>query len=347
VSGFLLERSICVETHLGDVRPDIWTIILAASGAGKTFTKNKITKGLSEALSTMEFDGTGIVSAAAFVQALAKKPRGLWIRDEWAQYMQAIEQPGGPMSDMRDYLLRLHDNADISRETKKETITIESPALTILGLTVIDTFHRFVTIESMLDGTMQRFGVVVAHDDPTRHFLDYPLWDVKTSGWEESWKEIVEATQPKYFADPDMMQKIFGASYQALYNEAIPESFYRRILWKAIKYALIYHVIRADSSPQLNSEDFGWAARVVSMHIDDSAWLIGDHSLSGLERILARADEINARCIETKGRPATARDLIAGIKNITSAQQANQILSMTVVNYMPPRGKIGGRPEGF
>ena len=356
ISGFLLERGVYVETEEGNILPDIWTVILASSGAGKTYTQNKISSGLSETMKEIEFPGTGIVSSAAFVQALSRKPRGLWVRDEFAQQLKAMEQTNGPMAEMKDVMLQLYDNADISRETKNDTVVVENPALTILGLTVLETFKDYVTAESMLDGHAQRYGYVVAKQDPQRPWRNYPLWKVKNVEWKDSWEKIVQALQPTYRVDPIMMQKVFGASFQALYNEAIPESFYRRVMWKATKYALIYHVMRADASPELTSEDYGWAARALSLHIDDAAWLIGDHSLSSLERILARAEEVNQRCLETKGRPATARDLISGVKSISSAQQANAILSMIggeqstpkQSSALKPQTKIpGGRPEGI
>lgn len=328
ISGYLLDRGIYVDTELGHIHPDIWTVILASSGAGKTYTQKTITKGLSDTMKDIEFNGTGIVSSAAFVQALSEKSRGIWVRDEFAQFLKSMEQDGGPLADMKDYLLRLYDNSEITRKTKNDLFTVEDPALTILGLTVLETFKDYVSAESMLDGFAQRFGYVIARNDPTRPWRNYPLWQVNNSAWKGAWEGIVEAVQPAYRTDPGMMQQVFAASFQALYNEQIPESFFRRLIWKATKYALIYHVMRADPSPDLTAEDFGWAARAISIHVDDVAWMIGDHNLSALERVLQAAERLDQHYRQTKGRRVKARELCQGVKAITSAAMANQILAM-------------------
>ena len=329
ISGFLVRRNVVVETDaLGPILPDIWTVVLASSGAGKTYTENKITKGLSTALSEIEFNGTGIVSGAAFVAALEKQPRGLWVRDEFAQFLKAIEQQQGPMSEMKDYMLRLYDNATISRETKQETITVEKPALTILGLTVLETFSQHVTMESMLDGFSQRFGYVIAKADPDRPWRDYPLWRVDSSGWDSRWHEIEASVQPKYFVNDELMMQAFAASFQCLYNSHIPESFFRRLMWRATKLALVYHVMSGDASPWLTATDFGWAARALSIHLDDAAWLIGDHNMSPFQRLLQSAETVIANIWEKEGRQATARDLIRGCSAIKTAEQARNILSI-------------------
>lgn len=330
VSGYLLHRGVCVESEMGLIRPDLWTVILASSGAGKTYTQKQITKGLSEAVGEIEFAGTGLVSAAAFAQALSEKTCGLWVRDEFAQFLKAVEDKTGPMAEMKDYLFRLYDNDNIERRTKKDILTADDPALTILGLTVLETFKDFVSAESMLDGFAQRFAYVVAKADPDRPWRNYPLWTVDNRTWAADWLKIEAAVQPSYTVDDTTMQQAFGAAFQALYNQYIPESFFRRLMWRASKYAVVYHVMRADPSPALTSEDFGWAARAIQHHVNDTAWLIGDHNLSSLERVIQAAEKLDQRYMAEKGRHVTARELVAGCRSITSTPMARQILDMII-----------------
>ncbi|MBF0398691.1 MAG: DUF3987 domain-containing protein [Desulfobacterales bacterium] len=328
LSGYLLNKNINLILDDMLIKPDVWTVVLASSGAGKTYTEKKISNGLNEVMKDIEFRGTGCVSSATFVDRLSEKPHGLWIRDEFAQFLKQIENPNGPLSDMKDYLLRLHDNSTISRETKKNgNIEIEDPALSILGLTVFETFKCYVTTESMLDGFAQRFSYVIAEADPTRHFLNYPLWQIDNKSWQLRWDNLVKKIQPAYYGNKDSITA-FSTSFQTLYNQQIPESFYRRIMWKAHKYAMLYHVLKEDISSELKAEDYGWAARALSLHIDDAAFLIGDHNISAIERIIQSAEKLYDKIAVTKHREATARDLISGVNAIKNAGQANAILSI-------------------
>ena len=326
ISGYLLKKGVTVKTSAGNIKPDIWTVVLAASGAGKTYTQNRIKEAID--MDSFSFDGTGIVSAAAFVQKLSTTPTGLWVRDEYARFLNLIEQETGPMGEMKDYMLRLYDNDKISRETKDETIEAKSPALSILGMTVLDTFSQYVTAESMLDGFAQRFAYVIALADPERPWTEFPLWKVDSSTFTPKWKEIEEAlVHTHYEADEDVMEPAFRQSFQMLFSEIVPESFYRRLMWKANKYALIYHVLKCDKSQKLTSEDYGWAARLISLHVQDAAHLIGDHNLGSLERVLVKAEEIAGR-VKLTGKTVTARDLVRGVSAIKTTAQADQILKM-------------------
>ncbi|MBF0398635.1 MAG: DUF3987 domain-containing protein [Desulfobacterales bacterium] len=333
VSGYLLINEINLDICGKKIIPDIWTVILASSGAGKTYTENEISDGLIEVMKKIEFQGTGCVSSAAFINELKDKPRGLWVRDEFAQFLKQIENPNGPLSEMKDYLLRVFDNAEIQRKTKKDgLITIQCPALSILGLTVVETFKNYVTTESMLDGFAQRFCYVVAESDPQRHFLDYPIWRIENKSWQKRWEKIIKSLHSQYYSSEDLISA-FAGSFQVLYSQKIPESFYRRIMWKAHKYALIYHIIREDVSKDLKAEDYGWAARALSLHIDDAAYLIGEHNLSPLERLIQAAEKIFRKSMIDTGKPPNPRDLISGIKAIKNASEAKAILEIVKESF--------------
>ena len=101
VSGYLLKKNVVLRSNLGEIRPDIWSVILASSGAGKTYTQKSIINGLAT-IGEVEFNGTGIVSSAAFVQALSINPTGVWVRDEFARYLKSIDSEQGPLAEMKD-----------------------------------------------------------------------------------------------------------------------------------------------------------------------------------------------------------------------------------------------------
>lgn len=326
ISGIMLKRGCVLETtSMGEIKADIWTVILASSGAGKTYTQKQITGSVD--LSDIEFNGN-VASAAAFVESLELRPQGLWIRDEFAQYLKMIESGDGPMGEMKDYMLRLYDNSKIERITKKEEISIEEPALTILGLTVAETFGKYVSAESMLDGFAQRFSYVKADPDPDRNFKDYPIWTVNSKIFIDAWDKVLSCMKDRYYVDENIIIPAFSASFNALFNDKIPESFFRRIIWRSMKYAMIYHVLRCDNSDHLTSEDFGWAARVISLHVQDAVWLIGEHNISDLEKIISSTEKAITRLSQKHGRAPTLREIVQGVSAIKTVAQARQIVEL-------------------
>lgn len=327
LSGYLLKNDVHVETKSGKVHPDIWTVILSASGSGKTFTQKKIRDAFGPVMKSAEFNGTGIASAAAFITELSLTPRGVWFRDEFAELLKSISDSKGPMAELKDYLLRLYDNDDLTRTTKKETIVAENPAMSILGLTVKESFSKHVTTAMMIDGFCQRFSYVIAEPDPNRPFINYPVWHINTDEWTEKWNEIEPKIKKVYHASEEAAEA-FAGSFQSLYQEGIPESFYRRILWRAHKYAVLYHILIGDDSDTLTKTDYAWAARALAIHIDDAAKLVGDHGLSELERMIQSGERIAKKVMEQEKRPLKPRDLIRGMSAITTVAQAKSLMDV-------------------
>lgn len=331
VAGYLLRSRVLLRIGSEVVRPDIWTVVLASSGSGKTLAKEKIQAAIGTR--DIEWDATGVSSAARFLEELAENNERLWVRDEFAQFLRQVETPGGPMEEMKDYLLRIYDGARIRRATKQYNVEINEPRLVILGLTVYETFGKYVSAESMLDGFAQRFSYVVARRDPKRPMTDFPFYDFgnEAQSWKADWERLTQAIRPEYRATPEAIEA-FKAAFQLLFRDGIPESFYRRLLWRAHKYALLYHVIRGQAAdPQLLPEDYGWAARVIRLHLDDVAVILDSHGLSELEQSVRAAEKVVAR-IRDQGREPTARDLVAGVKAIRNAGQARFILEVLGVN---------------
>lgn len=330
ISGMMLKRGTVLEsTALGEVRPDIWTVVLASSGAGKTYTHKQITKNLD--LTGIEFAG-GFASAATFVDALNNTPNSLWIRDEFAQFLKVVEADDGPMAGIKDYMLRLYDNETIARNTKRESVEVKEPAVSIFGLTVLETFGKYVSSESMLDGFAQRFSYVKAETDPERPFKDYPLWLVDSTSFNNEWEKVRSCIKDRYYVDDEIIMPAFSQSFNSLFNDAIPESFFRRMIWRATKYAMIYHVLRADNSEFLTPEDFGWAARVLSLHVKDAAWLLGEHTISDLEKVIVSTENAIERLRAKNGRDPKLREIVQYVKAIKTVSQAKQIMSLLGYN---------------
>ena len=330
LAGHLLKNdvSLLLPDGVTPVRTDLWTVLLASSGAGKTFVETHMRAAIGKAeTKRIESPLTGIASGAAFVDELARHNKGLWNRDEFGQFLKQISKAGGNLEEVKDILLRLHDSRPIERKTKKYEIVIDDPALAILGLSVAETFADQVSPNDMVDGFAQRFGFIIAQKDPDRPMKDYPLYQIRSAGWAEKWKALTASiAHEQYTATPEAIEGYKTAFTALIPTSHIPPSFYRRILWRAHKYALVFHILTGRGHEKnLDAQDYGWAARAASLHIHDAISLLSSHGMGDLERLIQRVEELKLEAAKT-GEQLTPRTVIRRISAVKTAAQARELL---------------------
>jgi hypothetical protein len=267
-------------------------------------------------------------SAAKFMEELRDNNKGLWTRDEFAQFLKQLEvQPH--MSEAKDYLLRCYDGNPITRATKGETITVEDPALVIFGSTVFSTFRDNITQEMLLDGFAQRFAYVIAERDPSRgHVAIYRMPD-KLEAIKQSWDVLGHNDfSPEYRVD-EVSEKAFEEAFSVLLGRAnsadVPLSYFRRILFRAVKYALIYHILLGKPGTLLDKEDFGYAARVCALNLRDLRKLLDQFQLSEFQ-VLSDKAEAYVRRKQAAGEKTTPGKLVAGVRGVGNANNARALL---------------------
>jgi len=324
ISGMLLARRVKVQGRAVSSYPDLWTIVLAPSGSGKTFAHQVMASGAPVQSSFPE-----VASGARFIEAFQKNNFGLWFQDEFAQKLKQIETPGSPMADIKDYLLRAYGYSRIERSTKKETITIDEPCLGILGLNTIESFLKALSAESLLDGFAARFAYVIAERDPARPMVDFPLYNIdRLRGVSTSaFARMGQVSIPDAYAVGTVAEVAFKEGFSRLFNGELPEAFYRRIMFRAFKYAAIYHVILGKNAPELDAEDMGWAVRVCALHIQDMRTIAGRLGL--LHEVIdnaQRAEKIYKRL----GRRSllTTRRIQQGVRGVKTADEARVIAAL-------------------
>lgn len=326
LSSILIDRRITIDIKGQKVNPDLWSIILADSGAGKTFTSSQIAHMTGHTDTFPEPAG-----GAAFMVNLSQNNRSLWLRDEFGKFLKSLETNNN-MAEIKDYLLRVKDGKTIKRTTKKDSIVVDDPCLTILGLSVLETFKNEVGSDSMVDGFAQRFSLIIAKEDPARKFGSVPLYTFSEEhrmDIRDAWDETLKAIEHNEYTINDGAEKAFIQSFKTMIpdTEKVPISFFRRIMFRAWPYALLYHILLGKTSPVIDNADIGWAARVCALHIQDAATLLADHDLPALERILQRAEEIRDRAVAEK-RECKPRDIVRGVHGVRSTAEANAILHL-------------------
>ncbi|GBR07121.1 DUF3987 domain-containing protein [Asaia siamensis] len=320
IGAWLLDQNVTIDI-LGSVsRPDLWTTILADSGASKTYA----TRVLQRVMALRRFPE--VTTAAQFVADLQEHNRAAWFQDEWGQLIKRINSQTYA-DEIRDYLLRLYDNATITRRTRSQTIQVKDAALVILGTTVTDTFLQNVTLESMLDGFMQRFQYVIAERRPGEPMPLYSMDDAPNiAALAAAWDKLQETTiHSRYTASPEAVETYTG-QFRRLFRDhhEVPTSFFRRILWRSFKYALVYHVLLGKETAEIDAADMGWAVRVAELHLQDARRLLDRYNMSDLEKIVVKAESLAKRL----GHQPTSRDLINGVRDIKNAQTARFVLEL-------------------
>lgn len=323
IAAMLLQKDVVIEVEGRKALPDIWTIALAPSGAGKTFTQNVIE----------EIFGGGVqqfpeaASAAKFVECLRDNNHSLWLRDEFAQYLGSLESLTH-MAQVKDFLLRTYDNNDIEHRTKEEDVIVKNPALTIFGTTPFATIKNYLTGESLVDGFAQRFAFVVADRDNRRV---KPIYRTKSRLPEiqAKWAENLATKFHKVYRVDDVGIAAYEEAFYMIVarsgSESIDESFSRRIMWRSLKYALIYHIITGKTDDVLHAEDLTYAARLAALNLRDLRKLLDQYDMPAFKDISQKARAFVERRA-ANGMKTSKRDLVAGVRGMGKAADAQEML---------------------
>ena len=339
LSTWLLENKTTVYCEGQTLTPELWTIVLAPSGCGKTYSLDRI-RTHAPTQATIQ----GVKSGAAFFEAMLSnehqaRPNAMLV-DEVGQLVQQIEQKGSPLADLRGYLLDAYSGNSITHSTVKsgERIVTDS-TMTFFGLNVDETMWGLLTPTSFLDGFCQRFAFVIAERDTERHFTDYPRYNneqiesVVASAWAtmtatpvlKSYSYTHEAT-----AEYDRKFREFGLDIER--DGVVNVSFFRRLLQRTHKLALLYHIILGKAAtPEIDVVDVAWAMRLTEWHLRDISKAIiaksgkaGDvlKTIQALES--ASGKTFTARDVQQVGPPLVrgkaefAKNALAAMKNAKS-----------------------------
>ncbi len=339
VSGFLNASGAQYEMGGTLQAPRLWTIALAPSGSGKTYATSTVARWLSDA------DGknavpqlSGASSAAQFVANIEKCPRGMWFRDEFGQFMTQIQNLQY-MEEIKDVLLRAYSGDPIERNTREVKIEVRDHALTILGVTVGDTFEKQIGADSLVDGFAQRFNYIRAAADPARSLPDFPIYFENMGSPEvqepyqrirKSWLHLIGRNdiQDAVFVFDAAALQLFKANFRSLFEKAdIPASFFRRAMFSVFSYAVVFHLIAGRIGTVVGPESVSIALRMIALHLDHARQLLNGYGLSELEKVVRKVEALQCQ-YKVQNKELKTRDIIARVRDIKTAAQARSILEL-------------------
>lgn len=323
LSGELLNKRITLK--YGDrVRyPQIWSVILADSGAGKSTTLG-LFRDVFHLASV--YDYTGISSREKFIEELEENNHKLFIADEFWQQVSLMRE-GKKLEDMKPDMLKIYSHDSVKAKSRHgANVEVTKPVISHLGITVGKDITNCISASDLLRGYCQRMRWIFARrTKPIRPEDDIRLNELQAE-WEEIWGKV---KYEQYIAHTDAKEAVqstfnfFRGSYKEL-----DESYFKRIMEDAHSYALLYHIMLGKGDKQtVDLEDYGWAARVLGIFYSDIKEFLHEATDGDLERKLRRCEEVYAR-VKASGRQPKPRDLIRGVNSIKTANEARMFLDM-------------------
>ncbi len=329
LSTHLMSQNVRLDVRGAVIPLDIWTVVLADSGAGKTFAFNAVADAAKKTLG-IEPKFSEVASAAAYAQQLQDNNNTLWFCDEFAQVLAQIENINSPMGQCKEYLLKTYDGKLIERITKGNELRIEKPCLSVLGLNTVESFLNKVSEESFTDGFSQRFSYLLAKSDADRSPKDYAWYDMSAIKpvLEQAWQEIGGVViHPEYTVSQQAF-RAYEIAYQTMFGaHGIGPSFYRRLTFKSWKYALMYHILLGKSSAELDEIDVAWGMRMTRQHMVDLAQILGQYNYSKLAKTIDKVVALREKFM-AQGKRFGARELAQNCRDVKSAAEAKSLLTL-------------------
>lgn len=325
VSGWLLSKGVRLTGAIGEIGPELWTIVLAESGSGKTLA-HKVLAEAAPVQSTFPECSSGY----AFIESFQTFNNTIYYQDEFAQTLKEIENKNGPMAEVRKYMLRVYDNEKIERKTKDGTITIDKPRIGILGLNTPESFLNAMSLESLMDGFAQRFALVQAPADKKRPMEENAIYNIpalQTAAREAMQALTALEIHDRYHIGESALEA-FKQAFRMMFTENVPKSFYRRIMFRGFKYALFYHVLLGKTTSEIDAEDMGWGATLSAIHMEDMIELLKKKKeLCGVVQTARKVLAVSER-FAAQGKTLTPRDLVSGVRDIHDAGTARAFLDL-------------------
>jgi hypothetical protein len=303
---------------------DTWVMALAPSGSAKTMSMGEIidlipiNPDTNQPVIAPNFDRPN--GPAAMVQQLQKLPdgRGFWFQDEASQMFRLVEQPGHPMSEIKEFLLKMKDHKQITRITKDEVIKTDPIVMTQFFINTIDAMAKAISEESVKDGTLRRYQFALANRDE-RKFESFGLYDLDKIGDEilheaiiklfsQDIKENVYRFNDECYEMYMMAFEMFWVKQYSKFMEG-SESLYRTYMMEAWKYAIFHHLIHRKPGTEIDEYSLQWGLKV-SMYLLNSLQNFLMYRLNAtkedIENQTDLVTKVKAFIIEHEGKPGFA-----------------------------------------
>lgn len=309
---YLAEHGVYVKIPRGRACMDLYTVVVAGSGELKTFATKRIMESISSLWTPRLLKEPG--SSRGFLDEMVEndgKPV-LWMCDEWGKFWERTKSETGPHAETPRMLLKFYDKDGYAKRLKTELVEVKQSYLSIFGTTVLKGLENQIRPDDWDSGLVQRFGFVIARQtmDPARD------WRRREARWlpvsqeriRKAWARMTRNTGPLRNSEWVMTRgadKAYGNLWEHLAVEGLGQQFVRRIAFRALTYAAVYHFVTGKKTEKIDAEDVVWAERLAMFHLADLKFLLGMDAASELEGMLTIGEIVRQR----RGVEFAPRDL--------------------------------------
>lgn len=321
LSAFCVKNNITcrIPKTISDTYLDTWVTVLAPSGSAKTMSNSLISKVIPKNINDEKVIENNFLKPsgpAKFIEDLAGLPEtidgdhqwGFWTEDEVAQMFKRIENVGHPMSELREFLLKIHNHDKLVRRTKLEEVETKKLLMTLYFINTFESFADTISIESVTDGLIRRLNIIIANKDERSH-TTYALYDFDkildttlANKMEELFFSMDANTNFTFSKDcVEAYETYYKLYWDKRYYKILPdkENFYRTYMMESWKYAIFHHLIMHKSGTEVQKDSLAWGMRI-SLLFADSMKTFMDRKIKqkDVDRMKVKADKYYDYLIE-------------------------------------------------
>lgn len=329
VLATLLQKGVQIHKGKQVILPDLWTMVVARSASGKTLSQKNLDLAMGSEVKLFSEAKTSL----KFLTNLRDQRLGLYIRDEFAQFLKNVNKDSS-MQDVRDYLLRTYDNSDIEHTTTADSVKVEKSCISILGFNATKTLKLHLTKEMLLDGFAQRFSYCVAEQDDRPIMGDYDF-DKLAERIRPLWNKLTSMTvHPVYTVSSDA-RIVFNMVVRDIITKAreddIDDSFSRRVAFTTYKYGLAYHILAGKDNDIIDPDDLINAAKLVALHLLDLRKILDMYEDNPRVRPASPASS-TANTTSDPHATSPEIDKLAKVKSFLEKRKADKAAPITISN---------------
>lgn len=269
IAGAAMGNRVLIPSWGNYITPAVWTMVLAPSGFYHKSTAVNIgarllDKADPKAKMPDEF------SPEKLIQRMAKNPAGIFVASEFGSMLGMLK---------RDYMRGAKELINdwfegperYTRETGKDTLTIERPTVSFAAATTLDWLQESMSAHDMRAGFFTRFLYVVGREKNGRHDTPPPRDLRVENDLVYHLKELADLGQdhPRY-VDIEVIEPLlreWTRDYEEGINAKNPPSdlmgLFNRTSVYVLKCATIAHYAHTTDSDTLCPRDFEFATQMV------------------------------------------------------------------------------------
>jgi len=294
LQAFLCSRKV---RDSGDIRPNIYILALAPSGAGKDWPRC-MNKEILERAGFVGAIGDRFASAEGIEDALSRTPAKLYQTDEFDTLIQAMKSGESLAENMMQALLSMFSSSKSThykrnKAGEQDSGSIRCPHLIVFGTAIPVHFYNSLSERMMTNGLLARILVMDAGADRNGQrasIIDPPEDIIMTAKW---WHEFcpggnLSVMNPNPItiqetADALEIMEAMQKEADQVWNDVPDDDEVSRTVWARVnenahKLAIIYACSRDHENPIIDKDAATWATLFSKHHALRMLSMAGKHN---------------------------------------------------------------------